>query len=126
MNYSPKLKVAMEEIKGILAKHDIGGSIVLHTPGFGEHFIKIDPSYSGMKFEHHGPEQAVRIKIKASEMGKDHANKVATDTCNMSHILTTLVGNHAMMLIEMDETLEKHFDSDHKGGGHSSNQSQMN
>lgn len=44
--YSPKLKKAMEEIKEILKKNDIGGSIILHTPGFVEFILELTPSYS--------------------------------------------------------------------------------
>jgi hypothetical protein len=31
MQYSPKLKKAMEEIKAVLNKHDIAASVILHT-----------------------------------------------------------------------------------------------
>lgn len=35
MQYSPKLKVAMEEIKEILKKNDIAGFVVIHdSDGF--------------------------------------------------------------------------------------------
>ena len=44
MQYSPKLKRVLAEIKAILDKEDIAGSIVLHTPGFGEFLLKIDTS----------------------------------------------------------------------------------
>lgn len=32
MQYSPKLKVAMDEVKDVLKKYDIAGFVVLHTP----------------------------------------------------------------------------------------------
>lgn len=46
MQYSPKLKKAMEEIKRILKDHDIAASVVLHTPGHSEYYLRINPSYS--------------------------------------------------------------------------------
>lgn len=46
MQYSPKLKIAMDEIKQVLKKHDIAGFVVLHTPGFTEYLNRVDPSYS--------------------------------------------------------------------------------
>ena len=46
MDGSLKLKVAAEEIKEILKKHDIAGAVILHTPGHGEYFVQLNPSYS--------------------------------------------------------------------------------
>lgn len=49
MNYSPKLRQAMEEIKAVLKKHDIAGVVVLHSPGYGEHYTKLSTSYSAIE-----------------------------------------------------------------------------
>lgn len=49
MQYSPKLKKAMEDIKKILHENDIAGFVVLHTPGFSEYLNRVDPSYSCAK-----------------------------------------------------------------------------
>lgn len=51
MQFDPKLKVAMEEIKAVLKKHDIAGVVVLHNNdgpghGHGEYAMVLDPSYS--------------------------------------------------------------------------------
>lgn len=43
---SPKLLRAMAAIKEILEEENIAGVIVLHTPGYVQTGIKIDPSYS--------------------------------------------------------------------------------
>jgi len=67
MQYSPKLKVAMEEIKAILAKNDIAGMVLLHTPGHGEYFIKVDPTYSCAFIEN----EKLRIRSKLAEYGGD-------------------------------------------------------
>jgi hypothetical protein len=80
MQYSPKLKNAMEEIKSILNKYDIGASIVLHAPGFSEHYFCITPSYSIIKLESVG----LRFKTK----GEPH--KKVEDTINMiTHLSET-------------------------------------
>jgi hypothetical protein len=41
-----KLKVAAEEIKDILRKHNLAGAVALHSPGHGEYFVHLNPSYS--------------------------------------------------------------------------------
>ena len=122
MQYSPKLKKAMKQIKAVLDEHDIAGSVVLHTPGFGEHFIKLDPSYSAMKIK----DEALHIRVKEAEVGKKKAKQLATDTANMANILTTLTGKHAMMLIHAEETLEKNLDIQHGKGGYTSDSTQNN
>ena len=54
MQYSPKLKISISEIKAILEKHDIAGSIVLHTPGNSEYLMHINPTYSCAKLQDGG------------------------------------------------------------------------
>lgn len=41
-----RLKIARTEIEALLKKHDLGGLVVLHTPGMCEFFYDIQPSYS--------------------------------------------------------------------------------
>jgi hypothetical protein len=81
MNYSPKLKTAMEEIKAVVKKHDIAALVVLHTPEFSEYLFAIDPTYSAMRFTDRPGE--IRIKTDSKEMGKEVAEKFAQDTSNM-------------------------------------------
>jgi hypothetical protein len=69
MKYSPKLRTAMEEIKAVIKKHDIAGVVVLHTPGYGEHFIKIDPSYSCAKIVTNLKGES-GISVKSNEIPK--------------------------------------------------------
>lgn len=51
MNYSPKLRKAMEEIKDVLKKHDIAGFIAIHTPGHVEYSHNLMPSYSACNID---------------------------------------------------------------------------
>lgn len=127
MEYSPKLKNAMLQIKNILDANDIAGVVVLHTPGYGEHLIKIDPSYSAAKIEHlPNGEEAIRVKIKTKETGKAKAKQLSEDTTNMFHILTSLTLPKASILMDTSECLDKHYNADHTGKGGSSHQSQNN
>jgi hypothetical protein len=65
MQYSPKLKKAMEEIKSIVKRHDIAAHVVLHTPGHSEFWFEISPSYSCAKLEGDN----VRFKAKTADFG---------------------------------------------------------
>jgi hypothetical protein len=85
MQYSPKLKKAMEEIKAVLNKHDIAASVILHTPGFTEYLNHVDTSYSCVTIEGN--------KLRIQTKGRSHQHK--TDSVNMvSHFaeVSTMMG----------------------------------
>lgn len=131
MQYNPKLKKAMTEIKEILDKYDIAGSIVLHTPGHGEHFIKVDPSYSCAFFEPIIGDEGVNLRIRTrlqEDFNGDAAkrNKSQDDTVNMFDVMSTLLGKHALMSIDMMELLESKFEIISKSGGHTDERTQNN
>lgn len=116
MNYSPKLKKAMAEIKEIMDKHDINGSIILHSPGFGEHFMKVDASYSCAKIENtaHGP--AIRIKAKAHELN------IIEDTVNSIIIINDLMDYHQGVCMGVMKELQKVLEIDNSDGTHTTDQ----
>lgn len=122
MQYSPKLKTAMEEIKSILNKHDIAGFFVIHTPGFSEYLNHVSPSYSCAKME--GGE--FRVKLKTAEVGREKAKKIAEGTLNMVTHFAEQVGKHAMFYIDAEEMLKKYWTSDETRGGETSHEQQNN
>ena len=63
MQYSPKLKKAMEEIAAVIKKHDIAGVVVLHTPNYSEHKMFLQPSYSCVS---EFSDNHIRVKAKAA------------------------------------------------------------
>lgn len=80
MNYNPKLKMAMEEIKTILAKYEIGAVVALHLPGFTEYLLKIDPPYSVAKWEGNN----IRIKSTLENFAnKEEQGLAINNTVNM-------------------------------------------
>lgn len=103
MQYSPKLKVAMEEIKEVLKKNDIAGFVVLHTPGFTEFLNHIEPSYSCAKPEKEG----IRFRAKSAELGKEKVNQLAADTYNMIVHFADVIGLHAMIYIDAMKLLKE-------------------
>lgn len=129
MQYHPKLKVAMQEIKEILRKHDIAGAIALHLPGFSEYHLRIDPSYSCAKFEQIDGQPAIRIRSKLQEDhngDKEAQNKALTDTANMFHLLARAIGVPLMSIIDVSEDLDKKLDTEHFDHGHTGHTEQNN
>lgn len=123
MQYSPKLKIAMDEIKTILKKHDIAGFILLHAPGFSEYLNHVSPSYSCAKLE---PEQ-LRFRLKAAEVGgPEKAKQIATDTYNMITHLADMTSKHAVMYIEAKKFLQIQWNAEDFPGSETDHNSQNN
>lgn len=125
MQYSPKLKKAMEEIKEILRKHDIAASIVLHTPGHGEFLNHITPTYScgsidevNGKFELKG--RKIHFKNEAERLNK------LRDTANMLSIMADLTGRNALNLMQASDFTDKNLNSEHSSGDITSHNQQNN
>lgn len=116
MQYSPKLKMAMEEIKAITKKYDIAASVVLHTNGFSEYLNAVEPSYSCIKIENGG----IRIRSKA------RSKEDLTATVNMVSLFAETMGNMAMTYFDMKEMLQKHMDIDEGPASHSGHETQNN
>ena len=129
MQYNPKLKKAMAEIKEILDKHDIAGSVVLHAPGHGEHLLKIDPSYSCAFFDNSPGVEGIRVRTRLQEDFNGNAlkrNKSQEDTVNMFDTFANLVGRQALMNMETMDMLKTKFEITSTGDGGSSHNQQNN
>lgn len=103
MQYSPKLKKAMEKIKAILKENDISGFVVLHTPGFSEYVNHLQTSYSCAKVVPHG----IEFKLKTAEVGKEKAFQIASHTFNQITHLSTQIAKHAMLYMDAKEVLKE-------------------
>lgn len=126
MQYSPKLKTAMEEIKAVLKKHDIAAFILLHTPGFTEYLNKLDPTYSCAFLTADGE---MRVRLKQAELpgGRDEAKKIAEDTYNMVTLLTDMLVIHAGGYMQFQDMLKKHWGGYNDGDAtHTSHETQNN
>lgn len=81
-----KLKVVAEEIKEILRKHDVAGAVSLHTPGHGEHFVHLTPSYSCVYVIN---DNEARIYSKKEDYkSREEQIKKQGDSANMLYILS--------------------------------------
>lgn len=116
MKFDPKLKKAMDEVLAVLNKYDINGSIVLHSPGFGEHFMKVDASYSCAKIITTSQGPAVKIQAKKEEITK------IENTVNSIMIMSDLIKFHQNVCHGTMEALAKKLDIKHGDGNHSTDQ----
>lgn len=131
MQYSPKLKKAMEEIKKIMNDADIGGMVVLHEPGHTEFMNKINPSYSCAEWKRGEGGQPIgaHFKAKAEDFGgdKQQRNLQIANTVNLFSNVITVVGKNWMMWDEMLKSLENKIGKhDSTPGGMSSHETQNN
>ena len=125
MQYSPKLKKAMQEIKAILQNYDIAGSIVLHTPNHSEFLLQISPSYSCAKLE--GDNLRVRAKLNEDFNGDKEAWKQKVmDTSNMLNLLAEVGGKASMSLFQISDKVDETVSAQHFAGGNTSHTTQNN
>ena len=115
----------MQEIKDILAKHDIAGIIAIHTPGYNEFISKLDPSYSCCKFE---GGDVIRVTAKLDDFGGNAAlrNQAIADTSNMLNGLCMVTAGMLMPLMGLSEKLDEIIGADHSEGGFTSHTTQNN
>lgn len=117
MQYSPKLKKAMEEIKEIVKKYDIAAFVVLNDgDGFSEYLNAISPSYSCAKVAENG----IQFRLKGSEVGKERAQQIAHGTFNMVTHFADMIGKHAMMYIDAQKLLKDKWGGEEFGGDETS------
>ncbi len=122
MQYSPKLKKAMQQIKNILEENDIAGFVVLHTPGFSEYLNHVQTSYSCATITPDG----VRLRLKEAEVGKEKAKFLAENTYNMITHLTEVITVSATLYIECHDLLKTKLNGSSEEGEHTTDITQNN
>lgn len=83
--------MAANEIQEILKKYDIAGVVLLHTPGFIQYELRLDPAYSCVefatnRFKIHPPAPDLSDEKKDKKMISETVNMLA----NMRHKLGQL------------------------------------
>lgn len=63
-----RLKLARAEIEATCRKYDVASHVILHRPGWSEHFANYSPSYSKLKLE---GASFLRIRSKLEDYGGD-------------------------------------------------------
>lgn len=122
MQYSPKLKKAMEQIKSIIKENDIAAFVVLHDEeGFSEYLNAVSPSYSCALLQENG----VHFRLKTAEVGKEKAKKIAEGTFNMVTHFADMIGKHALMYIDAQKLLKSQWNG-FEGGSNETSHNQQN
>lgn len=111
MNPKLKLKVAAEEIKEILRKHDIAATVALHTPGHGEYFFHFHTSYSVAYIIEDG-EVRFHSKAKDFKSPQEQDEKNAA-TSNMMRILADITALNFKNVHSFSEHLDKLLGAEH-------------
>ena len=111
MNTETKLKAAAEEIKDILRKHDLAGAVSLHSPGHGEYFIHLNPSYSNAYIYN---ENEVRFYSKREDFKTlEEQMKKQADTSNMLNILMNITSMNFGYIQQMSKVYDKLVNAEH-------------
>ena len=116
MQYSPKLKKVIAEIKAIIEKNDLAGFVCLVEPGNSEYLHIINPSFSAAFFD--GKE--IRIKTKGLPLSPKEKSKLLTTTSNMLALLSTTVAQNGLSLCEVSQFIDKKIGAEHTGDTHTS------
>ncbi|NJC24818.1 hypothetical protein [Neolewinella antarctica] len=116
MQFSPKLKKAAQEIKGILERYDIAGAVIIHTPGYSEYVLKVNPSYSCAKIEG----GMLRFKTKGLPLSPALKKQMIADTSNMMAGLSQVSGTMSLNLMAGSEKIDKMVRARHTDMGHTS------
>lgn len=124
MQYSPKLKRAIQEIKDILSREDIAGVIILHEPGFSEFLVKLNPTYYCARIM----DGQLKVKSKKNDFRENPAmrERIVSNTANMLHMLGTNGGHCILPIMEMSSKLDRQIEAEHGKGGFSNHNTQNN
>lgn len=97
-NYDPRLREAMDEIKYVMKKHDIGGYISLHSKSHSEFQLAIDiPTWSIARFIREGA--GVHLKLYTKSRHADTENTVA--------MIASIMDLSGMAFMQCKQLMEK-------------------
>ena len=108
-----RLKIARAEIEAILKKYDLGGVVVLHTPGMAEFFYDISPSYSCAWIDEKAG--AVRIRSKLDDYGGDAEAQRSEQaaTAQLVHALAVEAGRASLMFLDVSTVIDRACRAEH-------------
>lgn len=123
MQYSPKLKAAMEQIKNIIEENDIAGMVILHSPGSIEHLLALQPSYSAVQMKDNiiGVETALDKYTDQKEWQEKMSN-----TSGMLYMVSQVASKQTISLLALSENLDKTLGATHNGIGNGSTHQEQN
>jgi hypothetical protein len=119
MEYSPRLKRVMAEIRAIIDREDLAASVVIHEFGFSEFHLKLTPSYSIAKLEN-GNQLIFKASLKDFNGNKQLRDYKVAATANMLTIMAETLGTTALNIIQVSEAFDEKFKIEHGKGGFTS------
>jgi len=126
MQYDPKLRIAMNDIKKILEQYGIAGIIILHSDMQCAEFLHhISPPYSAARWM---GDMGIHVRAKLADFGGDKAtrNKVINDTVNMALTFRDLSAQAFSLFDALVNTLKTQIDIDDTPGEITSHTQQNN
>ena len=118
MNYSPKLRKAMEEIKDVLKKHDIAGFIAIHTPGHVEYSHNLMPSYSACNIDNTTGIVVIKGKLEHYLGDKKEQQYKLNATCNMLRMLAEATMEQGLNIGNLSEKADEIYGTEHGNTTH--------
>jgi hypothetical protein len=117
MNHSdPNLLAARAEIEAILRKRNIAGFCSLHSPGMGEIFSILDPSWSKLiPVMQDGNLVGVRLRSKAADYGGDKERQARdlSATVGMVRGMAEALSLNGIDLLRVAEMFDAHTGAEH-------------
>jgi hypothetical protein len=113
-----KLKVARLEIEAVLKKHDLGGLVVLHTPGMSEFFYEVNPSWSCLTIDE--AVGHVRVLSKLENFGGDKRRQGESQaaTAELAFALAEQCTEAARMFSQVSVFVTKVLRATHQAARH--------
>lgn len=107
----PKLKAAMKEIEGVLARHDICGSVMLASESHAENRFIFNASWSLIYFESPG---VIRFRsLRRDFKTKDQQIQCVNNTVGAVFQFRDLNSANFMAMDRFCEMLKEHYQIDH-------------
>lgn len=122
MQYSPKLKRVMAEIKAIMEREDLTGIVILHEPEFSEFLLKVDTAESCARIDQYGQLHITTKHFLTRERKKKAVEHTANMFVHLTDVGKAVVGSCMQALSYM----EQKFEIRRTGGGFTSNAQQNN
>jgi hypothetical protein len=114
-SFDPNLKDAMEEIKDLLKRYDIGGYVSLVSPTHSEFLLVISPLWSCAHFETlPNGERQVRFRATEKQYGSKEARDKAIEVTTHLFMQIRDLGGQAFMFGDMmHDQLSNFYQIDH-------------
>lgn len=112
VEYDPKLKEAMAEIRALCHKYDIAAAIIVTSESHSEFGLEITPSWSGFSWEvgNDGVKDCVRLRVKQSEVGAEKAHKLVSGSVHLTQHIMDLSAMFFLQAKQLMDNIKNHVE----------------